>query len=56
MSECVSFSFKGVEIEAHVADDGKIVIAVGTPEIEENENGPLMRLWLNDSLVHGELT
>jgi len=41
----------GVHIESYIGIDGTLVIGIDTPDLEENELGPLIRIWLNDETV-----
>lgn len=53
MNDFKSFSFKGVEIEARIADDSKIAVFVDNL-INEDEESPSIKLYLNGKLLHGE--
>ena len=37
-----------VSLEAYRRDDGSIVVHVETPGLEENSDGPLLTIYLND--------
>lgn len=44
----------GIEITLSLGRDGKPVIEIDTPNLPEDSAGPLMRVWLNDEIIHGE--
>tara|TARA_R110000824_G_scaffold173688_4_gene351833 strand:+ start:2317 stop:2547 length:231 start_codon:yes stop_codon:yes gene_type:complete len=41
----------GVQVEAYIGIDGTLVIGIDTPELPEDDKGPLIRIWLNDETV-----
>ncbi len=43
----------GVEIDAYSATvDNILVIHIDTPELPEDSDGPLCRIYLNDEVIH----
>lgn len=42
----------GVEIEGYIGIDGTLVIGIDTPNLPEDDKGPIIRIWLNDDTVY----
>ncbi len=46
------FEHMGIEIEITESElDGTLIVFINTPDIVENENGPKIRVYLNDEPV-----
>lgn len=42
----------GVEVEGYIGTDGTLVIGIDTPNLPEDDTGPIIRIWLNDDTVY----
>lgn len=48
----MNFEHMGIEIEITESElDGTLIVFINTPNIDENENGPKIRVYLNDEPV-----
>jgi hypothetical protein len=41
-----------IEITVKYGIDGTVVVEIDTPELPENDKGPIIRIWLNDDTVY----
>lgn len=51
--ESKTLEFAGVEVTININPYDKVpVIEIDTPDLEDGEEGPKCRVWLNDFLMH----